>query len=244
MSVGARVFAVERAFVAVASLVMGLAVFLDVVHRVATRDYGLGARGAFAAASWVFIYAALCARGRPGGLRTGLLALAVEFGLWLALWVFVRLVPNGLVWSQTLGLVLMLWISCVGASMATYQHRHLALDLGSKLWPRRVLHYVQAAGNAVTAAFCLALGLLAVTSVRSHFADWQEGGGQFVALALPKWIAFLAIPITLTLMAARFAAQARASWLGHVEEDDTMAMLGLKATTTAGESAGDSGARS
>jgi TRAP-type C4-dicarboxylate transport system permease small subunit len=125
----------------------------------------------------------------------------------------------------------MLWVGLLGASLAAHEHRHLALDLGSKLWPRRWLPAVQAVGNVVTALFCLVFAFLAVVSLRDHvkdYADTDGAGGIFVALPIPKWAAFSVIPVAFVIMALRFLAQAREGLLaGVVEEDDPLKLMGM-----------------
>jgi TRAP-type C4-dicarboxylate transport system permease small subunit len=241
---GDAVYAFEQRFTASAIGVMGAIVFFDVVHRVASRERGLVARLVGDDAPWanpagtalglalglVLVQAALRLRGQPAGRRVWLRAAALTAVGYAALRLFLVVLPNGLVWSQTLGLVMMLWVGLVGASMATREHRHLALDLGSKLWPKKALPYVQAIGNAVTAAFCLVFAGLAVVSLRDHFRDYADtggAGGTFVALAIPKWVAFAPIPLTFAMMGVRFAAQVIDGFRGVVEEDDAMHMLGM-----------------
>jgi len=238
------VLKLEQRFCAACLAVMGTGVFLDVVHRVASRERGLMTR-LFGEAPWVapmgtalglavtllLVTAALRARGRPAGARTWGESAVITGIIYALLRAFLVLVPNGLVWSQTLGLVLMLWVGCIGASMAAAERRHLALDLGSRLWPKKVLPYVQGVGHALTGLFCIVLTGLSVVSLRSHFGDYADtdgAGGTFVALPIPKWLAFTAIPLGFTLMAIRFLAQAVESWRGHVEEEDALQMLGLK----------------
>jgi TRAP-type C4-dicarboxylate transport system permease small subunit len=240
-----RVYAVERRFAAAATGLIGAVVFLDVVHRTASREEGLlgrflgpgpwtGALGTVLGIAFftVVVQAALRMRGRAPSAQTWGLAAAVAVAGWLALRAFLWLLPNGLVWSQTLGLVLMLWVGVVGASMATYEHRHLALDLGSKLWPKSVLPKVQAVGHLITALFCFVLVVLAVVSLRDHHRDWVDtdgAGGSFVAIALPKFVAFAVVPVGFLLMGVRFMAQMREAFGGVVEEDDALHMLGLQA---------------
>lgn len=240
-----RVYALEKKFAAWTTAFMGFVVFLDVIHRVASRERGLLVRMfGDESASWAnplgtavglavalgVTYAALVVRGEAKGKRTlGKAAIVVAVG-YGAVRLFLVVLPNGLVWSQTLGLVLMLWIGLVGASMATRDHRHLALDLGSKLWPKRALPFVQAAGNVVTALFCFVLAALSVVSLRDHFGDWSDtdgAGGTFVALPIPKWIAYTVVPFGFSLMGLRFLLLAMAGAKGEVEEDDPMHMLGL-----------------
>lgn len=229
------VFAVEQKFVAVATAVMGVTVFFDVVHRLASRDFSPAWAATWALLAVLMVGGALRLRGQPSNVKTWLMAVGLVAGLYGALRLFLFLVPNGLVWSQTLGLVLMLWVGVIGASMATREHRHLALDLGSRLWPKKMLPAVQGVGNIVTSLFCLTLGLLACVSLRDHFSDWSDtdgAGGVFPALAIPKWLAFAGVPVGFGLMALRFFAQALESFRGKVEEDDALHMLGLDPTDT------------
>lgn len=230
------VYFIEQRFVALALSVMGVVVFLDVVHRVASRERSLLMGLVWAVVAVAMVFGALRLRGRAASLSTAGISVALVAGVYGALLAFLHFLPNGLVWSQTLGLALTLWVGIFGASMATRDHRHLALDLGSKLWPKSMLPAVQGAGNVVTALFCAALGLLAVVSLRDHFRDWSDtdgAGGVFPALAIPKWLAFAGLPVGFALMTVRFFAQALESFRGKVEEDDALHMLGLDANEEA-----------
>ncbi|MBL9039279.1 MAG: TRAP transporter small permease [Archangium sp.] len=244
-SLGERVYRIERRFVSMAMVVMGSVVFLDVIHRVASRERGIVMRFVGEDKAWAnplgtalglllavtLVQAALRLRGQPPGAKTwGRAALFTAIG-YAALRLFLFVLPNGLVWSQTLGLVLMLWVGLVGASISAKEHRHLALDLGSKLWPAKVLPYVQAVGNFVTAAFCFFFAVLAVVSLRGHFNDYSDtggAGGTFVALPIPKWAAFSVVPVAFLVMGVRFVAQGIDNLRGEVEEDDALHMLGLE----------------
>ena len=233
-----RLYWLERTFVAWATGFMGVVVFLDVMHRTASRDEGYLKTIVVLACLSPFVFGAVRMRGEQNGVRAagitfGLLALV--FG---ALQLFLVLVPNGLVWSQTLGLIMMLWVGCFGASTATYENRHLALDLGSKLWPKAALPYVQGVGNLVTAAFCGMLAFLSVYSLHSHYGDYLDtdgAGGTFVAIVIPKFLAFTVIPMGFGLMGLRFTAQAMQNFAGTVAEEDTLQMLGMADAATEGE---------
>jgi len=65
-------------------------------------------------------------------------------------------------------------------------------------------------------------------SLKEHRQDFADGGGTFVAVALPKFAAFTIIPVGFLIMGARFVAQMRESFGGRVEEDDALHMLGLQ----------------
>lgn len=225
-----RVYRFEQKFTAFAILVMGAIVFLDVIHRVASRERGPLATAVGLVIFVVLVQAALRIRRHPPGVKTWAMALGFTAAGYGVLRLFLLVLPNGLVWSQTFGLVLMLWVGLLGASVAARDHRHLALDLGSKLWPKKALPYVQAAGNAITAAFCFIFAALAVVSLRDHFRDYADtdgAGGTFVALPIPKWAAFSVVPVAFTIMGLRFCAQVLDGLRGKVEEDDALHMLGL-----------------
>lgn len=234
MTLAERIYRIEQRFVALAMGVMGVVVFFDVVHRVASRELTLPARIAWGVIAVVVCTAAIRMRNRAAPqaeTKNWIQGTLVAAALWVGLKAFIAVLPNGLVWSQTLGLVLTLWVGIFGASMATKQKRHLALDLGSRLWPKKALPYVQAVGNLITAAFCLVLAALAVASLRDHYRDFSDtggAGGTFAAIAIPKWLAYLGLPVGFGLMALRFLAQVRDGFRGQVDEDDAMRMLGLE----------------
>jgi TRAP-type C4-dicarboxylate transport system permease small subunit len=112
--------------------------------------------------------------------------------------------PEGFVFAQKLALVMMLWVALLGASMATYERAHLALELGEKIWPKAMLRYVKAFAHAVTSAFCLALAILSYQLVS---ANAHEGAFIEANEWLPRWTAFLVMPYVFGAMAVRMLAQ-------------------------------------
>jgi TRAP-type C4-dicarboxylate transport system permease small subunit len=112
--------------------------------------------------------------------------------------------PRSLVWAQKVSLVAMLWVSLLGASLATYERAHLALELGEKLWPRKVLHLVNAGAHAVTSAFCVLLFWL---SMNMLLGPVVQGQNIEPLTWLPKWTAIIIMPYAFGAMAVRMAAQ-------------------------------------
>ncbi len=228
----------ERAVVAVLLAVMGLVVFLDVVHRVSTRTGSLLAHPAFVAVA-AMVVAVLAFRTRAASNAVGK-GVAVGLAVAGAQFAFVRLVPNGLVWSQSLALGLTLWLGTLGASLAAYERRHLALDVGSKIWPPSLAPKIAAFGHVLTAAFCLVILFFSVRSilgfedsgshVPGHFDVWKGGAGMLAGTPIPKWAVFLSIPYGMVVLAFRFALEAVRTWLGLVEigGDDTLHQLGIE----------------
>jgi TRAP-type C4-dicarboxylate transport system permease small subunit len=230
----------ERFVVAALLSVMGLVVFLDVAHRVSTRT-GSPLNNPVVVTILGAVVATLAFRTRgvaqplPKGLGVGV-------GLALAQIAFVYVLPNGLVWSQTLALALTLWLGTMGASLAAHSRRHLALDIGSKLWPASVAGKVAAVGHLCTAAFCVGILFLAVRSlvgfdlggshVPGHIDIWRGSDGAAGTLSgtgLPKWMAFVSIPYGMAVLAFRFSLEAARTWTGRVAVggDDTLHQLGI-----------------
>ena len=73
-------------------------------------------------------------------------------GTVLALLVFGQL-PTGYSWSQSYSLILLLWVSFLGASVAARERRHLRVDLARKLLSPAKLPWFNAASYTVAALF-------------------------------------------------------------------------------------------
>lgn len=148
-------------------------------------------------------------------------------------WLFVKIMPNGIVQAQPICLSLLLWLSLIGASLAAHDRRHLSLDVGSKLWPEALRPKVSAVGHLVSALFCLGILVLSTRSVLDHVSTWagSEGAaGVISGTGIPKWFAAAAIPYGSIALAFRFVLEAIRSWKGLVveTEDDTLHQLGIR----------------
>lgn len=247
------IYRMERRAVAAMLGVMGFVVFLDVVYRVsATRDSPLvpdaleSALGSAAVPVWgglvLAVLGVLAFRTR-GDAAAAPKGLAVGAASGVLLFAYITLLPNGLVWSQTLALSLTLWMGMTGACIAAYQRRHLALDVGSKLWPPSVAPKVSAVGHFVTAAFCalvVVLGLMSVfgtgsgeSRIPGHLDSWIDSdfaGGTMTGTVIPKWLVMSSIPVGMVILAFRFTLQGVKVWTGREElgGDDTLRQLGLE----------------
>lgn len=194
-------------------LLMGLLVFVAVV-----RDI-FGTRHEWTDAIILYAFALAAVRTRvpsEGKQRPGWPAAAgIALGLTVAIGglveLYVRNLPGGFVWAGELALGLMLWVAFLGASMATYEKAHLALEFGEKIWPTSVLHVVRAFAHAVTSLCCIGLLLLTVHSIREHYASWEAAdhyGSTLQTLDwVPLWTVFLIFPYLFTAMAVRLLAQ-------------------------------------
>jgi TRAP-type C4-dicarboxylate transport system permease small subunit len=242
-------YRIERALAGVLFVIMSLVMFLYVIERVTTHEPGrlpmlvmgifrkLGGtvgperevwfNGPFSTGLNLGIlllvaYAALrtmklarpLARGPAlGGAAVVMLAIA---GLVkLIIWYF----PNGLLWGPTFALCCMLWIGFLGASLATYEKRHLALEMGEKIWPKPIFHYVKALSLVVAGLMAIFLCYLAYLSVKDYRAAWvfNPRAGNLLPTSIPKWTMLLVLPYAFTVMTVRFLGQA-ARVIKHPEE--------------------------
>jgi TRAP-type C4-dicarboxylate transport system permease small subunit len=260
------VYRVERAFVAVALLVMAWVVFFDVLHRAFSGErtkaidafikvidwFGPnlaegnpGHETALAVLPWVAFaifaglgWAAVRAgtRGRMPHAHAAGFAIGgtvVAYGL---VQLVVRLLPNGLIWSQPLALVLTLWVGFLGASMATYEHKHLKVEAVVRMFPEHARRYVGFVSSIGTALFCFCLMWVSLRYVRfsyDEFVSTAGQGGLISGTSVPKYQAFLALPLSFGIMAMRFAGLGVLAIQGKLAEDDPLAGLVDDATKQA-----------
>lgn len=129
--------------------------------------------------------------------------------------------PNGLIWSQTLALLLTLWVGFIGASMCTYENRHLRVEAVQRFLPEKIRPLVGFASGLLTTVVCLVLLWLSIRYVRFNYEEYviTEGkGGLFLGMDMPKYLGFAALPIAFAFMAIRFSVKALAALRGEVEE--------------------------
>lgn len=232
--VDAALYRLERAVAGLLFLFMAFIMFASVTHRVFSREEGrlavlvgdlLASLGlplehdtlhgpvsgslSFAIGLWL-AYAALRTMKRETPLPVAK-ALAYAFVITLAIAGVIKLLlfllPNGLVWGPVVALACMLWVGFLGASIATYEKRHLALEMGEKIWPERMMPGVRALAMAVTCLFVGFLLALSILSIKDHHAGWVVNhlAGNLLPTEIPKWMVFLIFPYTFTVMGLRFA---------------------------------------
>jgi TRAP-type C4-dicarboxylate transport system permease small subunit len=134
-----------------------------------------------------------------GQWRSALLVLpAAAFGAF-SVW---RLVPEGYSWAKEVAMVLLVWTGLVGASMAAHQGRHIDIDFGKKMFPKKMRRPLTALASVITSAFCgliVAIGIVYVFGERGLIR--LEGKLQHTGI--PDWIVGLAIPWCFATMGLR-----------------------------------------
>lgn len=179
------------------------------------------------ALAWFGIRTATRPRSLPHAraLAFGAAGVVVVYGL---VQLLLRLVPNGFGWSQSVALVLTLWVGFLGASMATYENKHLKVEALARAIPVGLRKWVACASAVATALVCFVLMWLSIRYVRFNYGEYvaTEGqGGLVVGADMPRYVAFMALPISFGIMMARFLGVAVAAAQGKVQESDPLAGL-------------------
>lgn len=146
--------------------------------------------------------------------RSILVALvSLMVGLAFAQVVLRNLFWLGLPWADIVLRHIVLWIAFVGASLATRQGRHIAIDVVSRLMPPKARRWLAAVLNA---AACVITVLLA--SAAWAFVAFERLGGSFLFQGLPIWWVQIIIPVGFGLMAFRFGLRSALIAAGRLEE--------------------------
>lgn len=177
--------------------------------------------------AWFGIRTATRPRAMPHGraVAFGAAGVVVVYGL---VQLMLRLVPNGFGWSQSVALVLTLWVGFLGASMATYENKHLKVEALARAIPIGMRKWVACASAIATALVCFILMWLSIRYVRFNYGEYvaTEGqGGLVIGADMPRYLAFMALPISFGIMMARFLGVAVSAAQGNLQESDPLAGL-------------------
>ncbi len=240
----------ERVLAGVLFLVMALVMFVSVVHHIFERAEGrlpivavgifrsLGGTVDGADLKWwngpfsaglnvvlMFLLAHGVARtmkvrrpfSRPQALGVAAVGAALLWGgVQFVLWYW----PNGLIWAPKVSLVCTLWVGFLGSSLATYERRHLTVEMAEKIWPKKIAPYIKALALTCAAGLCVFLLWLSWISLVAHYNAWTLNALTDVideSLHVPRWAALVVITYTMIVMTARLLGQAVRA-ITHPEE--------------------------
>lgn len=106
---------------------------------------------------------------------------------------------SGIVWGDSMVRVLVLWITLLGAMVASRADEHIRMDLFSRFLTDVGQRLLRRVGSAFTCVIC---GLFAWHSFRFVRLDYQD---QIMAFAsVPAWACEAIMPIGATVMALRY----------------------------------------
>ena len=134
-------------------------------------------------------------------LENSILVLLLSAMIVLAgMQIFLRnVLDTGIPWSDPLLRVLVLWISLMGAIVASRDDNHITVDVLSRLLPSRVTSLSRILTDLFTAIVC---ALLAYHGLRFVLLDKQAGTLAFASV--PAWTCELIIPVGFAVIALRF----------------------------------------
>lgn len=224
-----KTYNLERWIVFAIASVMTLVVFSAVFWRVfADRDGGIEgflvrALGSshvaqFAIRVMVFlVFAGLCcfasksAEPKIPARRAAGIGLIVAGSVYLAGYTLVWLLPHGVVFSQKLSLALLLWLVCLGSSMAAHKRRHIAVQAALKLIPDHLKHLHAALSLLLAGLFTGFLWWVCTRYTIGMFQKWVDSdfrAARVDSIPIPFWTVTTAMSVGLGITVVRFVFQA------------------------------------
>ena len=133
---------------------------------------------------------------------------------------------SGLVWSEPVSRLLVLWLALLGGLAATREGKHIAIDALPRLLPPTARRIAWSISQFGAAAICAALAWYSVSMVQMEL----EAPSYLIA-KIPSWLGMLVLPFGFGLMALRFllsalthdpsASPELAPKLGDLDEDES-----------------------
>ena len=109
------------------------------------------------------------------------------------------LFATGIVWSDVLVRILVLWVGLVGAMVASRQGRHINIDIMDRYLSERAKIVARFVVEFFTALICLIAAYYGLRFVQMEFS---MGGRAFAKV--PSWLCESIIPFAFMVMAVRY----------------------------------------
>ena len=114
--------------------------------------------------------------------------------------IFLRnLFEAGIVWSDVMVRILVLWVGLLGAMVASRHDNHIAIDILNRYMPERAKVYANFVIKLFTALICTIVAYYSLLFVQMEFAD---GGMAFAQV--PTWLCEAIIPFAFSVIALRY----------------------------------------
>jgi len=107
---------------------------------------------------------------------------------------------TGISWGDAVVRHLVLWVGFIGASVATKEHGHLAMDLMSRFMPEKFKKISSIFIHITSAVVCAFL-----THASYKFVLGEKEAGGILLPGVPTYYAIAIIPIGFLIMSVRFA---------------------------------------
>lgn len=130
-------------------------------------------------------------------ILVGLLLLMITMAV---LQILLRnLFDTGIVWSDILVRILVLWVGLAGAMVASRKGNHINIDIMDRFLPERAKVIVNFVVELFTAFICAVVAYYSLQFVQMEFAD---GGMAFAKV--PAWLCEAIIPFAFAVIAIRY----------------------------------------
>ena len=130
--------------------------------------------------------------------------------------------PQDYIWSQELSLILLAWVAFLGASMATFQNKHIQISALAGVIPVPLKPYIRPLGLVVTAIFTTYLTMSLWGSVFGEKGSWSSGEVR-PATGLPAWIILFSGICAFTLISIRSLCYGVAGFLDPKQPSEEVA---------------------
>ena len=114
-----------------------------------------------------------------------------------------NLFGGGIVWSEVLVRILVLWVGLIGAMVASRQGQHITLDILSRYLKPKQKQWVGLITQLFTATVCALLTYHAYRFVAMEYLD-----GTLAFAQVPSWLCQSILPIAFGVIALRALLQA------------------------------------
>lgn len=109
---------------------------------------------------------------------------------------------SGLVWIDPLVRQMLLWVTLVGAMVATRDHNHITVDAVSRYLPPGRIK--SAAGFICDSFATIVCALLTFSTFRVFYMEFQDPLGGHIVHGLPLWASLFTLPAAFAVMTLRF----------------------------------------
>ena len=117
----------------------------------------------------------------------------------------------GLIWIEPLLRQMLLWVSLLGAMVATRNHNHITIDAVARFVPEgRFRHAAGLFADLFALAVC---GLLAYATFSVFQMEYSDPQGGNIVPGLPFWASLATMPAAFGIMTLRFARFTALSFL-------------------------------
>ena len=132
-----------------------------------------------------------------------ILALVTMLGLAVLQIILRDFFDQGLLWAESYLRVLVLWVTILGAMVATRHNNHISIDAVSRYLPERPARIAAILTMLVSAGICAAVAYFSLEFIQFEFEDKTIAFGS-----VPSWICETILPLGFGVMSLRFLALA------------------------------------